>query len=330
MSRWHLVTEDFPPGFCGGIASWTMDLALALHAQSETVQVYARHTGKTSAHDQGLPWHTTRMRGRSWARWKSRWAQWALRGAIQPGDRVVFTHWGLAVHGSAAIKRAGASLGLSFHGSDLTQLHAAPAELKQTIQQADALLPVSSFLASELLRLGLTTEDDSRVHRLPMPVPSMPQRSGAGSGLVCVARPTQLKRLDRAQNLADALGLSLRCIGADGIVPRDQVHRAVAQAVAVVLLPSSSAEGMGAEGLGLVLLEAAAQGVPTIGCRTGGVPEAIGPGLLIDPDSPDLDAVRTFLADPSSGPRARSWVRANHSPGAAVSTLKTALKTVLR
>jgi glycosyltransferase involved in cell wall biosynthesis len=56
----------------------------------------------------------------------------------------------------------------------------------------------------------------------------------------------------------------------------------------VFLLPRTYPDGTGAEGLGLVLLEARAMSVEVVGCRCGGVPEAIGPsGLLLD-DPDDL------------------------------------------
>ena len=74
-----------------------------------------------------------------------------------------------------------------------------------------------------------------------------------------------------------------------------------------------------------MLLEAAARGVPVIGCSTGGVPEAVGPGLIIDDlESIDVDAVNTFIDDPSSGERARDWVRAHHGPGPALAALREA------
>ena len=97
---------------------------------------------------------------------------------------------------------------------------------------------------------------------------------------------------------------------------------AIADAAAMVLLPRVDQDGSGAEGLGLCLLEAAARGIPTIGCRTGGVEEAIGPGLLLDdPENPNLPRVEAFLSDPEHGPRARSWLQDTHGPARTVETL---------
>jgi phosphatidyl-myo-inositol dimannoside synthase len=70
----------------------------------------------------------------------------------------------------------------------------------------------------------------------------------------------------------------------------------------VFVLPSTG------EGFGIVLIEAAAAGVPAIGSRIGGSREALREGLLgrlIDPGKPDelLEAVRAALSDPSRGKR---------------------------
>ena len=61
--------------------------------------------------------------------------------------------------------------------------------------------------------------------------------------------------------------------------------------------------------------QAAAAGTPVIGCHTGGVPEAVGPGLVLDdPDAPDLSRVRALLRDPGAGATARRWVCEQHGP----------------
>jgi phosphatidylinositol alpha-1,6-mannosyltransferase len=156
---------------------------------------------------------------------------------------------------------------------------------------------------------------------------------------VCLSRDTPLKGLDRAVSLARALGEPLRLVGAReqggestagvealGPLPRTAARAALASARAAVLLPRCREDGLGAEGLGLALLEAAAAGTPAIGCQTGGVPEAVGPGLVLeDPDEPDLARVRTWLAGPERGAAARAWVTANHGPAA----FRAALREVL-
>jgi glycosyltransferase involved in cell wall biosynthesis len=329
MSQWHLVTEDFPPGFTGGIASWAQDLAQALCEGGAAVRVVARHTGGTQSYDDAQPWTTHRARGRHWSRWRGRWAQLSLSRHIKANDRVIFSHWGLAQNSVGMMRRRDARYALTFHGSDLTQLSEAPAALHAVVAQADALLPVSQFLADELTRLGLINTSDPRVRVLPMPIPDLPARTEQGRGLVCVARPTSLKGIPRVIALARALDMPLTLVGPTdpglGILSREDAHAAMARAAACVLLPRTTDLGRGAEGLGMVLLEAAAQGVPVIGCDTGGVSEAVGPGLLIDPDNPDLSAIRTFLQRPEAGAQARAWVRQAHGAAATLRTLQAAM-----
>jgi glycosyltransferase involved in cell wall biosynthesis len=98
------------------------------------------------------------------------------------------------------------------------------------------------------------------------------------------------------------------------------------QASATLLLSKVGPGGAGAEGLGLVLLEAQARGCPVISSGTGGLAEATEQGLILaDSDTPDLDRVRSFLGDLGAGERARKWVRARHSPNLCAQVLLEAL-----
>ena len=338
------MTLDFPPVYTGGIASWAEDLAQALHARGEAVTVLARATPDSAAEDQARPYPVRRMPGRSWAR---RQGLWALLSGISrlrsPNTlRVLFATWPLATLLGPAAAAAGASVGVAFHGSDLTRLATPNPSFARVIGAAGALLPVSAFLAGELERLGAPME---RVTVLPMPLPMPEVRSAPGDALLTVARLTPLKGVERAILLARRLGRPLVVVG-EG--PEEARLRAAAEgtdttflgrlsradiqripAAAALLLPRADADGSGAEGLGLTLIEAAARGLPTIGCDTGGVAEAVGEGLLIrcpdDPDEADLAAVRALLSDPSAGARARAWARLHHGPEACLSALDAAL-----
>ena len=91
---------------------------------------------------------------------------------------------------------------------------------------------------------------------------------------------------------AQAVGLPVRFIG-----QRDDVHHLLRNVIDVVILPSDS------EAFGLVLLEAAAAGVPRIGSNIGGIPEAIRDGVdgMIVPvgDAAALAvAITTLVRDP--------------------------------
>ena len=339
-----LVTLDFPPAFTGGVASWAEDLAGALHRAGEPVTVLARATGDTAASDRARPYPVRRMPGRSWARHQGLWA--LLSGLPRLGAgrdlRVIFATWPLASLLGPAAAAAGASVGVAFHGSDLTRLPAPSPAFRRAIGAATALLPVSGFLASELGRLGAPTE---RARVLPMPLPLPDAPGPRGEALLCVARLTPLKGVERAIGLARRMGRPLVVVGEGPELAR---LRAAAEgtattflgrlsrediqgipAAAALLLPRADADGSGAEGLGLTLIEAAARGLPAIGCDTGGVREAVGVGLVIarpdDPDAADLSAAAALLVDPSAGARARAWAAATHGPEACLTALDRAL-----
>ena len=338
MTRYLLLTQDFPPGFDGGIASWTLDLALALQGDGRDVAVLARRTGDTTGADARLPFPVHRMRGRSWLRWQGAWAGVNVGPRLDRETIVVATSWRLLPQVLPLARLRGARVVCSFHGSDLTRAEADEAALKQVLKQCDGLLAVSQFLAVLLRERGAPPE---RVAVLPMPlaIPAEPAWSEPRAGLLLVARLTPLKGVDRAVRLAVAAGLPLTVIGegpaanqavgpgvrALGRLPRDQVLAELDRAAAVVLLPRTDSDGSGAEGLGLCFLEGAARGVPGIGCHTGGVPEAVGPGLLLaDPDDPtasEIAAVRALVADVEARRRARAWVEVEHGPARCLAVL---------
>lgn len=88
-----------------------------------------------------------------------------------------------------------------------------------------------------------------------------------------------------------------------GAVPHQRVRACMAEA-SVLALPSVTAPSGDSEGLGLVLLEAAASGLPVVGTLHGGIPEAVRDGVsghLVPERSVDglADALDALLADPS-------------------------------
>jgi len=323
-----LLTLDFPPDFIGGVSAWTKDMATALHRAGHTVTVYAKYTGDTRTHDTALPFTVQRVRGRSWARWGGWWMRWALLGKMNHYDHVICATWPLAAH-LPAIPR----LAVAVHGSEITCLEDAPPSLKALAQTAYAWFPVSKFLASELERLVPACQ---RVTPLPMPLETdagiAPER---GEHLVCVARDSERKGIDRAINIAAATGRPITLIGrstqppngmAHGEISRAETMALIRSARALILTPRTNSAGLGAEGLGLCMLEAASVGVPSIGCDTGGVREALGPGLLlVDPDQPDGGVINAWLDDEAQGMRAQAWLKTHHGPDLAVSTLMRGL-----
>ena len=339
----HLVSVDFPPERDGGVASWAEDLGRALVGAGADVVVYTRSAPKTRAYDAALPFPVVRMVGRSWGRWQAQWVAAQVGWRLRHGDRLLFSTWPAgAILGPWAAGR-GVKVGVAFHGSELTRLHAPPEALTRLLRVATACLPVSDFLSARLRALG------GRGRPVPMPAPASAELPRAeGQGLIVVARLNPLKGVERAVRLAAALGwpLEIGCdgpsrprvealvdqLGADvtlvGRRPRAEVLQRLRGKAACMLLPHVEPDGSGAEGLGLCLLEAMGQGTPAIGNATGGVPEALGPGLLLaDPDDVQGAAttIRAWLKDGGRGAEGHAWVRAHHGPERAAAAVLEAL-----
>ena len=322
--RIAILTVDFPPDFVGGVSAWSSDLAKALSDAGHEVTVFAKHTGLTASHDAHLPFDVRRVRGRSWARWGALWMHLALGPRVHRFDWIICSTWPLA-----RLITSHPRLAVAVHGSEVTRLRDAPAALRALTTHAYAWFPVSAFLARELKRLGLACRE---VQILPMPLalPS-PAPVARGTHLICVARPSSRKGIDRAIKIARATGRRIELIGptqggeqirAYGPLSRADTLQAVASAAAIVLTPRVDEDGLGAEGLGLCLIEAAGLGVPSIACRTGGVPEAAGFGLVLDdPDEPDGEAINAWLDGADRGRQARQWVLQNHGPELTLATL---------
>jgi glycosyltransferase involved in cell wall biosynthesis len=328
-----LLTLDFPPGFIGGVSAWSMDMATALSAAGHELTVFAKATGNpedTAKHDAALPFSVRRVWGRSWSKYAGWWMAMATYGRLGKLDLVLAATWPLATQISGAHP-----LAIAFHGSEITTLKTAPSALKAVISKSKICLPVSQFLAQDLDRLGCAT---APVTVLPMPLNlDTVQAKTRGDALVCVARPTERKGIDRAIAIAKSTGRTLHLVGPDqgpegtiahGVLPRHQALEIIGQSAAIVLTPRTTPDGLGGEGLGLCLLEAAAMGVPALGCATGGVPEAVGVGLVLsDPDNPNGAAINRWLADGQRGEQARIWVAEHHGAARAVAALDAALNS---
>lgn len=313
---WHLVTTDFPPQ-AGGLATWSAAVAQALHTAGEEVIVHAR--ARSGVVPEAWPFRVIPLAGRSWARWQGVWAAASVLPRVRPGDRVLCATWPLAVHLVGRVPR----LGVAYHGSDLTR-GPDPVALR-TVRDGSVNLPVSRFLAGLL---------GGPAAVLPAPVDVAPP-AAPGERLLCVARLGPLKGVDRVVRLAGRLGRPLTVVG-EG--PERPALEALAAAHGVAarftgalppaaipwdgvwancLFSRPDADGSGAEGLGLVLLEGAARGIPGLGSRVGGIPEVADLVLddpLVDPlpPLPDRELVRARVAR-------------SHGTAALVATLRGAL-----
>lgn len=311
---WHVVTTDYPPRD-GGLATWAEGVALALHEAGEPVLVHARDLAAP-----GHPVPSVRMRGRSWAKWGRWWAAASVLPRLRAGDRVIAATWPMAVRLLGGAARRDVPVFVAWHGSDLTR---PPLVVGlDRVRTAAIHIPVSAYLGT-LLGAPFTV--------LPAPIDPVAPAS-PGDGLLVVARLGPLKGVDRALRLARRLGRPITVVGEGpareglealakdlrvdarflGALPREAIPWAGTWALALLSRPDSAPTpgvhpgwidppgGAGQEGLGLVMLEAAARGIPSIGSRTGGIPEAASV-VLDDPDHdpvptlPGPDAVRASL-----------------------------------
>ncbi len=334
---WHLVTTDFPPQD-GGLATWAAGAARALHDAGEPVLVHARRVDPAA-----WPFPAVAMWGRSWARWGPWWAAASVLPRLRAGDRILAATWPLATRLVGAAAGLDVPVFVAYHGSDLTR---PPLVGGLDRVRARAIhVPVSDYLGG-LLGAPYTV--------LPCPIdPVEPVPRGEKLLVVARLGPLKgvdralrlAKRLGRpitivgegpARESLEALAYDLRVDATfTGSLPRDAIPWAGTWALALLSRsepPAGASAGVttappletsswstppggpGQEGLGLVLLEAAARGIPSIGTRVGGIPEAA--SVVLDdldgpvPALPDADALRAALVARHGGVRlAQTLVR---------------------
>ena len=330
--RFVLLTRDFPPGRVGGVASWVDDLAHALVEDGRRVEVWVE--SRDLVPTASRPFAVRPVRGRSWARWQGLWMAGAIASQVRAADTVIVAAtWQLATVVAPMARR----ILVGAHGSDVTRLDGLPASFSRVARHA-RFLPVSRFLADQLVDRGVARD---RVHPLPWPLPLRPVSATRREELVVVARLVRGKGVWDAILLAHRLCRPIRVVGDgplrrelseratregldvrwSGGLPRAEARTVLEAAAAVVILSSADSR----EGLGLTALEAAAAGVPAIGRGVGGVPEAVGPGVVLPADVPihtlDLTPVRALLDDPEAGRRARQHLAKYHGPEACLAAL---------
>lgn len=268
---------------------------------------------------------------------------------------LIHAHFGIdGVYALPLAKQLGVPLVTTFHGFDATLATGYflcspawanyPLFRRRLARQGAVFLCVSSFIRDRVLAMGFP-EERTHVHyigidlestRVRDPDQETPMilhvgRQVAMKGTVYVIRAfarlaQQIPGVKlviigdgplrkRMQSLAQSLGLAER-IRFLGALPHQQVMTWMRKA-AMLVLPSVRTRTGRNEGLGMVLLEAAATGVPMIGSRQGGIPEAVidgETGLLVSErnDEELAAAMNTLLNDPAMrlhmGQQARTLV----------------------
>lgn len=304
--RIKVVTTEYPPHL-GGVATWTAAVAGALRGAGHAVEVFAHLGGGAGVN---------RLRGRHWNRWGHVWTAAQVRPRLSEGDVVLATTWPLAVYLAPETR-----LAVAWHGSDLTR----PPFIagRERVAGRAVNFPVSRYLG------GLVGAPHTV---LPYPIEPGPV-ARQGDALLVIARLGPLKGVDRAvrlaarldrplvvvgegperfrlEALAAELGVKADFRGATSEIPWDGTW-------ALVMLSRADGDGSGQEGLGLVMLEAAARGIPSIGSACGGIPEAASV-ILADPEQDDVPAL------PSSTD-VRDWLAATHGTVRCVQAFEGAL-----
>jgi glycosyltransferase involved in cell wall biosynthesis len=266
---------------------------------------------------------------------------------------LIHAHFGVeGVYALPLARRLNIPLVTTFHGFDATLSTAAllcspawayyPLLRQRLAREGDLFLCASSFIRGRILALGFP-EARTHVHYIGVDCRTIqPRDPGQETPTILhVARLVAVKGtryLIRAcailaqrqpnlqlviigdgplqpslQRLANALGLAER-VRFLGALPHAQVLAWMRQ-VAMLVLPSVRTAGGRVEGLGMVLLEAAATGVPVVASRLGGIPEGVvdgQTGFLV----PERDAAALarrmddLLGDPATRRRMGNAARA--------------------
>jgi glycosyltransferase involved in cell wall biosynthesis len=266
---------------------------------------------------------------------------------------VVHAHWwvpgGIA---SAWADRHGRPLVITLHGTDVRLARTIPGAwlgMRLMLRRANVVTAVSSYLADEAARMGGIRREGIPVTPMPLlGLESAGPAVGIPHGVVFVGRLTRQKGVsyllealailkkqglpldltivgdgpERVALKAQALALGVPVVFT-GFVPPDQVPDQLA-GKRVFVLPSIE------EGLGLVVAEALAQGVPVVATRSGGIPDLLteeGAGVLVPPADPPAmaAAIKQVVSDDSyltEAVNAGRVLLARLSPAAAAATFE--------
>jgi glycosyltransferase involved in cell wall biosynthesis len=332
--RWVLVSDDWLP-CAGGVATWGHRVAAALAAGGHTVDAFVRARPGLVAPTgvRVLP-----VRGPSFARRGALWHLLTTSRRAAGADAVLATT-ARPAQLLASMPGVGQRLQVCFHGSDVEDL--ARPRVWHTAHRARARWSVSRYLAEATQSRGIDSawlpapvqalarprRAPKRLKRWGYVARAVPGKGGerflrivaaAGAEGWMIGDGPELPKLRR---LAAKLGASIRFTGHLSPV---EVQAQLDRLDLVCLFPDPRPL---AEGLGLSLLEAAARGVPVVGARVGGVPEAVGPGLLLDSGDGDPGHAASTVAawwTPERGEEAWDWVRKTHGPQRTVEHLAAA------
>jgi len=338
--RVALLTWDWPAITGGGVATLTWGLARGLTDAGARVEVWTRGGGERTRLLAAAPredWPVVGFPGRSW---RQRGPSHFRRGVSRHLDRwspdvVIATTWDPL----AGLDLDLPGLTVIAHGRDITGAlnHRRSAQRAAVLASDARWLCLTDWMRAQLQARGVPA---GRITRVPAAVREPATRVGRSSTpgapvrALCVGRLIPRKGQDVAiaamRRLAGKVQLDVVGHGPDaerltalagpsvrlrGRLAPDELEQAWAEADLHVMAARTEAEG-DTEGFGLVYLEAAARGLPSIGARSAGAAEAIEhgrTGLLVD-DPRDVDELAAAIDRLASDPELRDRLgRAAHA-----------------
>jgi phosphatidyl-myo-inositol dimannoside synthase len=333
-----LLTWDFPPGR-GGIQTWMFELARRMPNVEMTV--VARSVPGAREFDAASGLHMRRLSGMRFGRlaWLLQLCAITLVTCLIRRPRLIVCGHVITAPAALLARRVLAVPYVVFaYGSEIRRKRRRRLTTL-LLRQARLVLACSGFTRSTLVDLGVPEE---RVRVLHPGVdarhftPGDGNRSGRPKTILSVSRLSELYKghdtvlralpLIRAKcpdvrylivgdgPLRNYLPRIAYSVGVEGdvaflgeVADDDLCHR-YQEADVVVLLSRESPSHGGAEGFGIVCLEAAACGKPVVAGRSGGLPDAVRDGvtgILVDPRdlAAAAEAIVLVLRDPAFGRR---------------------------
>lgn len=335
--RLLLVTQDYPP-VPGGIQTYTGEVAIRLASRVDELTVVAPHHPDAEEIDRARGVHTVRLRVRPDL---LPFAPGLVRElARHPGAVAYHAQWqtlapSLWLRGRGRLRGVvSAALGreLLLPGPPGLRIPFA-AVRRAMLRRVDHVAAISTYTADLVRGLGVDPQRCTIVPNGVTPRPAsapvaLPDGLADGPLLLTVARLVARKGVDDvldavAQLVPERPSLRYVVVGDGPERARLEAHAAALglgghvrfvgtqsdaalaswYAAADVFVMAPRTQPPDVEGFGLVYLEAGAAGLPVVGTRSGGVPDAIADGetgLLVPEGDPAAlaEALRTLLDRP--------------------------------
>lgn len=300
-----LLTQCFPPDR-GGIETMMGELAMAFWRAGHPVVVLADHI-RGGQPEPDWPFPVRRFAGpRFWRRWRKARALAALAPDVV---------WADSWKSLESLPAGRTRVVVMAHGNELLRRDGARQDrMARAFARADAVAANSRFTAGLMAGLHDAVEVVNLAIREPMPAPLLPEPGH----IVSLGRLEPRKGFDMVIRALPGLAgarytiagsgpdeARLRALAVEcGVAARVDFAGAVDEATKSALLGRATVfampvrrEARSVEGFGLVYIEAAWFGVPSLAGLAGGAADAVvqgETGLLVD--GSDADAVREGLA----------------------------------